>query len=79
MNTILSKIGNWFDVFDNVATSFSGNYTASNLEIVIMKHELENENIPTICSDRRNLKEDSLKVAKDYRKAFEAKKSELSI
>ncbi|WP_255566963.1 hypothetical protein [Flavobacterium litorale] len=36
-----------------------------------MKKELQTEKVPTINQDRLNLKSDSSKVAKDYRKAFE--------
>ncbi len=79
MSSILFRIGNLFDIFENVTDAFSGNYSADNKEIVKMKHQLENEDVPTIGNDRQNLKADAHKVAGDYRKAFDVRKEELSL
>ena len=56
---------------------FAGNYSVQNKEIILMKRELKIEEIPSISSDRQNLKEDSSNIVNDYKKAFEAKKNEL--
>lgn len=77
MNIILTQIENIFDIFNNVTEVFSGNYSGKGVEISKMRYQLENESIPTIGNDRKNLKDDSSKVVEDYKKALEYKKSEL--
>lgn len=79
METIKLCIGNFFQVFGSVTNGFSGNFEVNNEEINQMKRELTTEKVPTIGDDRKNLKEDASKVSNDYKKAFEAKKSEIII
>ena len=79
MNTLFFRLGNFFSIFENAMEIFAGNYSVDNQEIAVMKRELKTEDIPTIGSDRQNLKDDASKIVGDYKKAFDAKKEELSL
>lgn len=83
MNTVKAHFSNFFHIFDNVIEMFSGSYSNDNNEIEKelekMKVEFKDGKIPGIKSDRENLKSDRAKVSKDYNKAVEEKKRELSL
>ncbi len=79
MSTLFLSIGNFFSIFENVTECFSGSFTDDNAEVREMRKQLRNEPIHVPNTDRQNLKKDGANIVSDYKKAYEAKKEELSL
>lgn len=77
MSVKVFRITGIISIFENVTESFSGTYIDSNKEVMKMKEELDFDEIPSISSDRNNLRNDAGNVARDYKKAFDYKKEKL--
>lgn len=77
MSVKVFRITGIINIFENVTESFSGTYIDSNKEVMKMKEELDFDEIPSISSDRNNLRKDAGNVARDYKKAFDYKKEKL--